>query len=253
MSRIVKSAKLIGTKNNVQLWLMRIECDTMQDLPAANAYGSDTLICIGSTAHIIADNAMLEIDSAGQWVQQVAGTSSYTRAEIDTFISAINAEIASLVDRGAKNLFPNNATSQTVGGVTFIVNSDGSISANGTKTNNDWLMLSTGNTLKAGTYVLSDDIPIDTTDCQLIITTGTSLGTAIMATAANARPKITVLTNDYTGLYYAIRIASGKTVNNLTFRPMICTESDWTVSQNYVPHAPTNRELYQMILALSSP
>ncbi len=37
-----------------------------------------------------------------------------------------------------------------------------------------------------------------------------------------------------------------------TVRVMICTAADYAVSPAFVPYAPTNRELYEMILALQS-
>lgn len=151
---------------------------------------------------------------------------------------------------GAKNLFPITAISQTIGGITFTVNSDGTVTANGTKTNNDWFILSENNSFDANTYTLSDGLPNDTTDCQLIIATARSMSAAIMATAVNSRPQTKTFTTAQNGLYYAIRIASGKTVNNLTFKPMIRRAE--ITDDSYAPYAPTNRELYEMILALQS-
>jgi hypothetical protein len=43
-----------------------------------------------------------------------------------------------------------------------------------------------------------------------------------------------------------VNIPKGATVN-ITLKIMICTASDWAVSQKFVPYAPTNRELYEMI------
>lgn len=86
MSRIVIDPKLVGTKNGVELWLMHLECDTMQDVPAATVFGSNIRIAIGSTAHVIEDNSDLQINSSGVWIQQRAGSSTYTRAEIDALL-----------------------------------------------------------------------------------------------------------------------------------------------------------------------
>lgn len=38
----------------------------------------------------------------------------------------------------------------------------------------------------------------------------------------------------------------------IVFKPMICSVSDWQVSQKFVPYCPTMQELYQMILALQN-
>lgn len=56
--------------------------------------------------------------------------------------------ILSLYKVGSANILKNTAQTQTVGGVTFTMNADGTITANGTKTDNEWLYLSTGNSLK---------------------------------------------------------------------------------------------------------
>ena len=169
------------------------------------------------------------------------------RQSADTELHDAVGAVAAL---GAKNLFPSTAISQTIGGVTFTVNSDGTITANGTKTNSDWFILSENNHLDAGAYTLSDGLPDDTTGCRLIIAPEQSLGAAIMTTTTGVRTQTKTFTAAQTGLYYAIRIASGETVNNLTFKPMI-RRAEITDS-TYVPYAPTNRELYEMILALQS-
>lgn len=169
-----------------------------------------------------------------------------TNAELTSDISALStentsqqAEINYAVNTGVKNLFPITASgTQTIGGVVFTVNSDGTITANGTKTNNDWFMLSENNSFDAGTYTLSDGLPVDTTDCLLIITTARTLGTAIMSTTANARPQTKTFNTAQTGLYYAIRISSGKTVSNLTFKPMIRPAS--IADPTYEPYALSN-------------
>lgn len=157
--------------------------------------------------------------------------------------------IAVVANAGAKNLMRNIASSQVVGGVTFTVNADGTITANGTKTNNDWFYLSTGNSLAAGTYVLSSGLaPQSDMSIRLLITTTNSLGSAIMSTEGTRQAQIKQLTSDYTGLYYAIRISSGTTVNNIVFKPMLRRAE--ITDDSFVPYAPTNRELYEMILAL---
>lgn len=187
---------------------------------------------------------------------QKASTSDVTAAVADEAAArqAADAELHDAVGAvaalGAKNLFPITAISQTIGGVTFTVNDDGTVTANGTKTNNDWFILSENNSFDANTYTLSDGLPNDTTDCQLIVATARSMSAAIMATAVNSRPQTKTFTTAQTGLYYAIRIASGKTVNNLTFKPMIRRAE--ITDDSYAPYAPTNRELYEMILALQS-
>ena len=46
-------------------------------------------------------------------------------------------------------------------------------------------------------------------------------------------------------------IESGQTVD-LTFKPMICTQTKWNISQAYQPFRPSYQELYERVLALEA-
>lgn len=120
-----------------------------------------------------------------------------------------------------KNLLNNIATSKTANGVTFTVNSDGSITANGTSTavtycvvanwNSDDLVLDVGKYIFSGcptgggnkTYALGS---ADHNNSNFIMEYGD--GSEINMTEKNNR-----------GVYIAV--FAGVTVNNLTFYPMI--------------------------------
>ena len=228
--RIAIEAKMVGTKNGIQLWLMHLECDSMSDLPAANAYGANTQICVGSTAHVIEDNSKLEIDSSGNWIQQQAGSSTYTRAEIDAMQTAQadnNAaqqeEINYSIDSGAKNYCPYDSFT---------------VAAAGTVINDQPI------NLPAGDYILT---------LEFTATTGSSAfrfldsGTSIInfnvqnSSAGSASAPFTLPT-----AANQIRIYSSvaNTVSKIMIRPAVITDPTFT------PYAPTNRELYEMIQAL---
>lgn len=182
--------------------------------------------------------------------QLAAVNSGVTSADVEQITTNKN-NISSLYKAGSANILKNTAQTQTLGGVTFTMNADGSITANGTKTNNDWLYLSTGNSLKAGTYVLSSGGVIGD-DKLVIITTGESLGTAIMSTNTATGVYERELTQDYSGLYYAIRIANGTVCDNLLFKPMLCEKSVYeTINGEFQPYAMTNAEITAWILAHS--
>lgn len=160
--------------------------------------------------------------------------------------------ISLLYKGGSANILKNTAQTQTVGGVTFTTNADGSVTANGTKNNNDWLYLSTGNSLKRGTYVLSSGGIIGD-DKLVIITTGESLGTAIMSTNTATGVYERELTQDYSNLYYAIRIASGTVCNNLTFKPMLCEKNVYeAINGEFQPYAMSNAELTEGVTQIQS-
>ena len=138
---------------------------------------------------------------------------------------------------GAKNLLPNNATSQTINGVTFTVNDDGTITANGT-----------------ATAVANFNISLSISDTLSCILNGCPSGGSDNSYRIGARYNNSgTLTYNYdTGNgckindisivdRVFIQIASGQTVNNLVFKPMLRLASD--PDDTYQPYAMTNREL----------
>ena len=71
-----------------------------------------------------------------------------------TNVRPISGHTSAVVTRCGKNVLPVTAHTQTVNGVTFTVNTDGSIAVNGTANANTAFILNTI-TLKSGTYIAS--------------------------------------------------------------------------------------------------
>lgn len=148
---------------------------------------------------------------------------------------------------GAKNLLKNTATSNTVNGVTFTVNSDGTITANGTATENINFNFEFPFNLN-GNYLFSG-CPTDGTFGKYYV--------YIWDGTTNARVKkwdgITACDSDFGNgnvecqllaghrLFYVMNVMQNFTASNLTFKPMIRLASD--PDSTYVPYAMTNREL----------
>ena len=140
------------------------------------------------------------------------------------------------VDNGAKNLLPITIQTQTVKTVVFTVNSDGTITANGTVTGGDaYLNLETligdkytGNILSGGASNL-----------KICISKG---GSGQIAVYSESSEGVKIPDNATNTLF--LFAANGTQLNNVTVKPMICTAADYAVSQKFVPYAPTNRELY---------
>lgn len=201
-------------------------------------------------------NSAIQANTAGVAALYAEVAAKLNTSDVDSTLSStstnpvqnksVQAPIARLVDAGAKNLFKNTAPSQVVGGVTFTMNLDGTITANGTKTNNDWLYLSTGNSLPSGIYVLSSGLaPRERADVRTLIATDDSLSASIMSAEGQKQVVTRSFSQSYSGLIYAIRISSGTTVDNLVFKPMLCTAEDYAISPEFVPYAPSNRELFE--------
>ena len=123
-----------------------------------------------------------------------------------------------------KNLLNNTATSQTINGITYTINSDGTVIANGTATNLSTfhLISNTTLTLSAGTYILSG-CPENGSDntYRLDINDGASIPEAGGQVKDFGSGKTFTLSENLTLTNVRIRIASGTTINNLVFKPMI--------------------------------
>lgn len=262
MSMIVIEPKLVGTKNGVELWLMHLECDTMQDVPAATVFGSNMRIAIGSTAHVIEDNSDLQINSSGVWIQQRAGSSTYTRAEIDQMLAAITAtqqaqaaQILWNTDSGVKNILENTAdATRTVAGVTWTKNADGSMTAAGTSTGVSAVRVAgvqgsstyaSAVPIKKGRYIISASGFSDETFRFAIGTFEDENSSRSTRNIYNSPVEIEITTDTARIDFSCVISRSGVTAAGETFYPMI-RPAEITDSK-YQIYAPTNRQLYDLI------
>lgn len=165
-------------------------------------------------------------------VNSGADSAKITQIATNTDDIAINrAELVELVDSGNKNLLKCTAVSTEKNGITFTVNADGSIVVNGTAPD--------------GTDVDFDindgavsEIPAD----KVVVLSGCPEGgsnstyalIAYLKSVSDIGEGATFTTTGGNRIY--IRIYKGTTVNNLTFKPMICTKAAWAISQEYVPY-----------------
>lgn len=144
---------------------------------------------------------------------------------------------------GAKNLLPNTATSQTINGVTFTVNADKSVTVNGTATADAKFNISKQNeNIVFDSPVIFSGSPSqsanDTVYMRVDRYNGNTYVDGISCYGGNE-----VLLSDITKNYcdFRITVLNGKTVSNLTFKPMLRLASD--PDDTYQPYAMTNREL----------
>lgn len=143
MSAWIKSYSLADLSDQ-SLIVAQIECDTLADLPAVNAFTGRTLVK-GSVAHVIDGNTEHELNSSGSWVKQDQSpfVDVYTKTEIDALLATMQSEIdsfyiyryavADIINYGIiKNYFTSTQGTQTVTDVTFTANGDGTWSTSGT-------------------------------------------------------------------------------------------------------------------------
>lgn len=162
-------------------------------------------------------------------------------------------EIGVVAAMGAKNLLQfNGYGTGAENGVTYVINSDGTITVNGTPqgTSPSYIELKlNGNAANIarfcdGHHILSG-CPAGGSD------------TAYRMYAARGGYSrfdygdgVLLTETTQTDVRLVVYIANGYTANSLIFKPMI-RRAEITDS-TYAPYAPTNRELYEMILALQS-
>lgn len=146
----------------------------------------------------------------------------------------------------AKNLLENTATSQTINGVTFTVNDDKSITANGTATAAIQYVLSTNNEIAQGTYTLSGEATGALATCYISIARISKAdGSKAQNGAYYNTPIQYVVDNDDYLYEFRLTATQGNVINNLTFYPMLRLAS--IKDPTYVPYAMSNRELTEKV------
>lgn len=141
-----------------------------------------------------------------------------------------DAEIGSLVDRGAKNL-------SSVDSIVYTGESAG------------WKVADISY-IDSGTYKISCNIerPSGSVASVQVWCKYTDDTTEMVVSNTQAASIVSTITFSKKVTQLSIYCTSTATVKNI----MICTLEDWAVSHKFVPYAPSNRELYEMILALQN-
>jgi hypothetical protein len=143
-------------------------------------------------------------------------------------------------------LLPNTASSETVNGITFTVNSDGSVTANGTATAISVLYIATG-TWNSPKDIILSGCPSGGSSNKynqfVQISGGSTLGTDI------GNGVTFTLTEDATVIVYSPRVVSGTTVTGLKFYPMLtlATETDQTY-EPYCGGTPSPNPSYPQVI-----
>ena len=198
------------------------------------------------------------IDARGAWdtlgerldnIEQGTGGDTYTKAEVDTMFAESAAGVTALEQmNGKKNWVNVNVTSQTVSTLDFTVNADNTVVVNGSKPSSSVsLTINNAVQLPQGDYVLLDGSGASSSTINITLFRNTSTWTG--TTATNGKFEFTA---NGTDTYYC-RIYVNAAVDNVTFKPMIIPKAAYDAGfTDYQPYAPTNRELYEMILALQN-
>jgi hypothetical protein len=189
-------------------------------------------------------------------VEQPDGTKVATPAMVKQYVlgNSIDDIYSVMGQMGAKNLipYPYYESDHTESGITWTVNSDGSVTANGTATaNSTFIFRSRIEQIKCveknTSYILSG-CPSGGSRTKYVLDffAQNQDGTNVVAGADYGNGyTINVPNQDYYGIYAVARVISGQTVSNLTFKPMLRLASD--TDNTYQPYAKTNKELTEVI------
>ena len=152
------------------------------------------------------------------------------------YTSQFKPGLVDLIDVGAKNKikYKSNIIAgyiETIGEVTFTVNTDLSITAtsNGSAVASArTLIIYTGTPVHSAGDIISGGVSNQCVcACEKSASPFTDFGTD------NGTGTIMTPTTNIINIF--IRVFAGSAVN-VTFKPMICTLSDWNISQSYVPY-----------------
>ena len=166
-----------------------------------------------------------------------------------------------LVDNNRKNLFSTATNGATVGEVTFTKNNDGT-----------WTTTATGATSARRYLLLTATLPADLPTGRYNISgcpaggwSGGAAQYALYFYDITTNSRVTPNNDDFglgngftfdwtpvSGHTYGIMldVRKGANPNGLTWKPMLCYESAYAVSDAFVQKIPTTAELYAMIQAL---
>ena len=168
----------------------------------------------------------------------VTGDVAATVAQHTSDIQTLTNETSDIVNvLGAKNLLPNNATTQIINRVQFTVNANGSVGVNrvGTSDSNATIDICSSLVISALSILSGCPIGGGLNEHALVATDGTNYysdtGDGVEIPAGTYR--------------VFILIYSASTISNKTFYPMIRPAS--IKDDTYVPYAMTNRELTKSI------
>lgn len=173
----------------------------------------------------------------GKWLSKECFTYFWSKIKV---IFTKQTETNVVANLGAKNLLLVTGTTGTVPklstrAVTYTVNDDGTITANGQPSANaDWNVNSSFH-LEPGTYKL--------TGCPAGGNNSSTYKLQIQGIGYDTGDGLTFTVASATNVNVYIRVWSGYNASNLVFKPMIRRAE--ITDDTFQPYAPTNRELYE--------
>ena len=151
------------------------------------------------------------------------------------------------VNYGAKNFLENTAVSKAESGVVFTVNSDKSVTVNGTPTADVYFVINPDVSLTPGERITINGCPEGGGDRLYMLGVWNSSWAGLGFSYGS---DFTITVPQDGKLRIRIKITGGVTVNNLTFKPMI--RPVYITDPTYVPYGMTNAELTEEMEAINN-
>lgn len=150
------------------------------------------------------------------------GTMTDLQIELGTTATEYTPYISNFAECENKIPYPYTDTTQTIGGITFTDNGDGSITVNGTAEWEEGVYFTVctsilPSSITAGEYILSGN---PSSDCELVVFDFKDDGSLISIIQNNGTPTTFRLT-DNAMITVVFRVNEGKSVNNVTITPQI--------------------------------
>lgn len=210
--------------------------------------GAEIDACVDDVSAAKGTSASLAAAMTAESTARASGDSA-----LGTLEAADRAALADLIDSGAKNLAnPLSAEGYgsqgtfpiTAGGVTFTLNTGGTITTSNTATATTTLKIPVK--LKIGkTYTISG-CPASGASNTYRIDIRLKGTTTVKAYDYGEGGSFTAEQEDYD---LCIRYQNGQTAAQ-TFSPMICASAAYAISSAFVPYVPDNAALWAMIQAM---
>ena len=188
--------------------------DMLKAFPTDTASGNVASFADG--ANVPVKSLIVNIDP----VQSGSGDPSPTN------VRPISGWDAVQIERRGKNLLPITGTSRESSGITYTVNSDGTITANGTATADSGFVIWDKNTF--GGKMITKELSCVLSGCPSGGGTSTYMITSngFGGWGTSGSDSVNTILETYNQTNILILIKSGVTVNNLIFKPMIRLASD---------------------------
>ena len=234
----------------------------------SKADAADTAISTAATGFASLD---ARLDSMDTTISGKQGALS--SAQLDAVNSGIDSTKVAQIETNKNNIssvLDSNGTKNKIkveyintshaNGVTYTVNSDGTVTANGTpaSSDNSYVVVSI---TQNGTY---EDFSSYCNGNNILsgCPTGGGMSTYRLYLAGTGESQsylkqdygsgVELTATSYNNIYLVFFVYYGYTANNLVFKPMICDKPLWDVSHTYKPYALSNVELTEQLTTMQA-